>query len=112
MPATRAAGAKAAVYMHPACFDDAAPCFEKLRDAVLMDAKGQPTAYGWTGPDTVGKNWRTSLGSPQWREHLLQQGFAPELGLQALQRAHQLRPTDRRTVFGLTAAYRLAGQPD
>ena len=45
-------------------------------------------------------------------EHLLQQGFAPELGLQALQRAHQLRPTDRRTVFGLTAAYRLAGQPD
>ena len=45
-------------------------------------------------------------------EHLLQQGFAPELGLQALQRAHQLRPTDRRTVFALTAAYRLAGQPD
>jgi hypothetical protein len=71
--ATRAMGAKAAVYMHPACFDDAASCFEKLRDAVLVDAKGQPTAYGWTGPDTVGKNWRTSLGSPQWREHLLQQ---------------------------------------
>jgi len=45
-------------------------------------------------------------------EHLLQQGFAPELGLQALQRAHQLRPADRRTVFGLTAAYRLAGQPE
>jgi hypothetical protein len=71
--ATRAAGAKAALYMHPACFDDAAPCFSKLREAVLVDAKGQPTAYGWTGPDTVGKNWRTSLGSPQWREHLLQQ---------------------------------------
>jgi hypothetical protein len=71
--ATRAAGAKAAVYMHPACFDDAAPYFSKLRDAVLVDAKGQPTAYGWTGPDTVGKNWRTSLGSAQWREHLLQQ---------------------------------------
>ena len=48
----------------------------------------------------------------QQGEHLLQQDFAPELGLQALQRAHQLRPTDRRTVFGLTAAYRLAGQPD
>ncbi len=45
-------------------------------------------------------------------EHLLQQGFAPELGLQALQRAHQLRPTDRRTVFALTTVYRLAGQPD
>lgn len=70
---TRATGAKAAVYMHPACFDDAAPCFNKLRDAVLVDAKGQPTAYGWTGPDTVGKNWRTSLGSAQWREHMLQQ---------------------------------------
>ncbi|MCX6977425.1 MAG: tetratricopeptide repeat protein, partial [Verrucomicrobia bacterium] len=28
-------------------------------------------------------------------EHLLQQGFAPELGLQALQRAYALRPTDR-----------------
>ena len=45
-------------------------------------------------------------------EHLLQQGFAPELGLQALQRAHALRPTDRRAVFGLTAAYRMAGQLD
>ncbi|MHB8902566.1 MAG: hypothetical protein ACYC6Y_27710 [Thermoguttaceae bacterium] len=71
--ATHAAGAKAAVYMHPACFDDAAPCFNKLRDAVLIDAEGEPTRYFWTGPDTVGKNWRTSLGSPQWREHLLQQ---------------------------------------
>lgn len=71
--ATHAAGAKAAVYMHPACFDDDAPCFKKLRDAVLVDATGQPVAYGWTGPDTAGKNWRTSLGSPPWREHLLQQ---------------------------------------
>ena len=44
-------------------------------------------------------------------EHLLQQGFVPELGLQALQRAHALRP-DRRAVFGLTAAYRLANQLD
>lgn len=71
--ATHAVGAKAAVHMHPACFDDAAPCFEKLRDALLTDATGQPKAYGWTGPDTVGKNWRTSLGSPQWCEHLLRQ---------------------------------------
>ena len=45
-------------------------------------------------------------------EHLLQQGFAPELGLQALQRAHALRPTDRRTIFALTAAHRMAGQLD
>ena len=46
----------------------------------------------------------------QQGEHLLQQGFVPELGLQALQRAHALQPTNRRAVFGLTAAYRLAGQ--
>lgn len=71
--ATRAAGAKAAVYMHPACFDDAAPCFAKLRDAVLVDASGRPAVYDWTGPDTAGKNWRTSLGSPAWRKHLLEQ---------------------------------------
>jgi tetratricopeptide (TPR) repeat protein len=45
-------------------------------------------------------------------EHLIQQGFVPQFGLQALQRAHALRPADRRTVFGLTAAYRLSGQHD
>jgi len=45
-------------------------------------------------------------------EHLLKQGFAPELGFQALQRAHALRPTERRSVFALTAAYRMAGQLD
>jgi len=45
-------------------------------------------------------------------EHLLTQGFAPELGFQALQRAHALRPTERRGVFALTAAYRMAGQLD
>lgn len=48
----------------------------------------------------------------QQGEHLLQQGFVPELGLQALQRAHALRPTERRGVFALTAAYRMAGQLD
>jgi hypothetical protein len=73
--AARSAGAKAAIYMHPACFDDAAPCFHALRDAVLVDASKRPMAYDWTGPDTVGKNWRASLGSPQWREHLLQQAY-------------------------------------
>jgi hypothetical protein len=71
--ATRAAGAKAAVYMHPVLFDDASPLFPKLRDSVLVDATGHPAAYTWTGPDTVNKNWRASLASPQWREHLLQQ---------------------------------------
>jgi hypothetical protein len=71
--ATRAAGAKAAVYMHPACFDDAAPYFQTMRDCVQVNAQGQPIGYLWAGPDTVGKNWRASLGSPRWREHLLQQ---------------------------------------
>jgi tetratricopeptide (TPR) repeat protein len=43
-------------------------------------------------------------------EHLLQQGLVPELGVQAIQRAHALRPTDRRAVFLLTAAYRAGGK--
>jgi hypothetical protein len=71
--ATRKAGSRAAVYVHPALFDDAAPCFAKLRDCVQVNAQGQRIAYDWTGPDTAGKNWRSSLASPQWREHLLQQ---------------------------------------
>lgn len=71
--ATRAAGAKAAIYLHPACLDDAAACFAKLKDTSLLNAKRQPINYFWIGPDTAGKNWRMSLASSQWREHLLQQ---------------------------------------
>jgi len=70
---TREAGAKAAIYLHPVLFGDATPFFEKMRDSVLVDAQGKPVAFPWEGPDTVGKNWRASLASPQWREHLLQQ---------------------------------------
>jgi hypothetical protein len=29
--------------------------------------------FPWQGPDTAGRNWRASLNSPQWTEHLLQQ---------------------------------------
>ncbi len=40
-------------------------------------------------------------------EQLLKEGFAPEAGLQALERAHTLQPDDPRSVFALTAAYRV-----
>ena len=40
---------------------------------MLVDAKGQQVRFPWQGPDTVGRNWRASLNSPQWSEHLLQQ---------------------------------------
>lgn len=71
--ATQRAGAKAAIYMHAALFDDAAPCFTRLRESVQVDANGQLMNFGWTGPDTSGKTWRASLGSAEWRAHLLQQ---------------------------------------
>ena len=71
--AARAAGAMAAVYLHPALFDDAAPLFGKLRDCVTVDAQGKPMSFGWQGPDTAGHCWRGSLASRRWREHLLQQ---------------------------------------
>lgn len=71
--ATRAAGAKAAIYLHPVLFDDATPFFERMRDCVLVGEDGQPVPFPWKGPDTVGRNWRASLASPEWRAHLLQQ---------------------------------------
>lgn len=78
--ATRAAGARAAIYMHPALFDDAAPCFAGLSESIQVDAAGQRMNFGWTGPDTAGRTWRASLGSAEWRAHLLQQaGWIMEL---------------------------------
>jgi hypothetical protein len=71
--ATRQAGARAAIYLHAGALDDASPCYAQLGDAVQVDPQGKQMAYDWTGPDTAGKNWRCSLASPQWREHLLQQ---------------------------------------
>ena len=71
--ATRRAGAKAAIYLHPVLFDDAGPLFPAMRDCVLQDEKGAMVRYPWQGPDTQGKNWLASLASARWREHLLQQ---------------------------------------
>ncbi len=71
--ATRAEGAKAAIYIHAALFDDAASCFSRLSETVQVDASGQRMNFGWTGPDRAGKTWRASLGSAEWRAHLLQQ---------------------------------------
>jgi hypothetical protein len=71
--ATRQVGAKAAIYMHAALLDDAAPCFERLRESVQVDAGGRRMDFGWSGPDTAGKTWRASLASAEWRSHLLEQ---------------------------------------
>ena len=84
----------------------------------LLRDPNDPESAAFVDPQTfakmVAQQLQQVVNDPdkllQQGEHLLQQGFAPELGLQALQRAHALRPTDRRTVFGLTAAYRMAGQ--
>jgi hypothetical protein len=71
--ATRQAGAKAAIYLHAALLDGAASCYQRLRESVQVDAAGKPVEFGWTGPDTFGKTWRASLGSAEWRNHLLEQ---------------------------------------
>jgi hypothetical protein len=71
--ATRAAGTKAAIYMHASILDDGADCFNALSDSVLIDKDGQRVKFGWDGPDMAGTAWRASLASEQWRNHLLQQ---------------------------------------
>jgi len=71
--ATRQAGARAAIYLHAGALDDASPYFAQLGDALQVDAQGGRMSYGWAGPDTAGTDWRCSLASPQWRDHLLQQ---------------------------------------
>lgn len=70
---TRLNGAKAAVYMHAALFDDASDYFPGINDCIQVDGNGQRMNFGWTGPDTAGHTWRSSLASPLWRDHLLQQ---------------------------------------
>jgi len=70
---TRAAGSKAAVYKHAALFDDASDQFPRLGNCIQVDSNGQRMNFGWTGPDTAGTTWRSSISSAQWREHLLQQ---------------------------------------
>ncbi|HEX8297351.1 MAG TPA: tetratricopeptide repeat protein [Chthoniobacteraceae bacterium] len=45
-------------------------------------------------------------------EQLLRDGLVPDIGLQALQRALQLRPDHPRTLLAMAAAWRMAGQFD
>jgi hypothetical protein len=71
--ATRAAGSKAAIYMHASILDDGADCFHGLKDSIVIDKNGQPVKFGWDGPDMAGTAWRASLASELWRNHLLQQ---------------------------------------
>ena len=70
---TRAQGSKAAIYLHAALFDDASTLFPVIGDCVQVDSREQRMNFGWTGPDTAGTTWRSSLSSSQWRDHLLQQ---------------------------------------
>lgn len=71
--ATREAGAKAAIYIHSALLDDAAPFFPTMRDCIQLDGSGEMMGFNWAGPDIKGKAWRASLNSLEWRQHLLQQ---------------------------------------
>jgi hypothetical protein len=71
--ATRAAGTRAAVYLHTAAFDSAGHNAELLRDSILVDQSGKPRIYPWQGPDIAGQLWHMSVASPEWRNHLLRQ---------------------------------------
>jgi len=71
--ATRAAGTKAAIYLHTAGFDSASPCAAALRDSQLTYADGKTYPYAWQGPETVGELWHMSIASQAWRQHLLDQ---------------------------------------
>lgn len=71
--ATRDAGARAAVYIHPVLFDGGGPLYEHFSDSIAIDAEGKPIPFNWSGPDMIGQGWRMSLSSPVWRVHLLQQ---------------------------------------
>lgn len=71
--ATRAAGAKAAIYLHTAGFDSASGLAASLADAVGVGPDGKPLPYPWRGPDTAGDCWHMSIAAPAWRNHLLRQ---------------------------------------
>jgi len=71
--ATRKAGVHPAIYLHYTILDEGSPLFESMKDSVLVDAAGNPTPFGWEGPDVIKKTWRMSPTSSQWRDHLVQQ---------------------------------------
>lgn len=72
--ATRATGAKAAIYMHQTALDDSSEEFyPSLAVARQVGADGLPVKVPWNGPDVKGGLWWMSMAAPEWRNHLLQQ---------------------------------------
>ena len=71
--ATRAAGARAGIYMHLTAFDDSSRFNPELTGGRRMAANARPERFGWDGPDVTGKLWWMSMSSDEWRAHLLQQ---------------------------------------
>ncbi|NLH18229.1 MAG: hypothetical protein GX455_16765 [Phycisphaerae bacterium] len=71
--ATRKAGVHPGIYMHYTILDEGSPLFEKMRDSIRVDANGNPTPFGWEGPDVIKKTWRMSHTSDAWRDHLIRQ---------------------------------------
>lgn len=70
---TRRQGARAAVYIHLAGFDDASPLWDSLRDAQRILRDGTPVPFPWDGPDIAHQAHFMSISSPAWSNHLLQQ---------------------------------------
>jgi hypothetical protein len=71
--ATRRAGVHPGIYMHYTILDEGSPLFETMKDSIRVDAAGNPTPFGWEGPDVIKKTWKMSHTSAQWRDHLVQQ---------------------------------------
>lgn len=70
---TRRQGARAAVYIHLAGFDEASPLWGALRDSCRIRRDGTQTPFPWNGPDIRTKAHFLSIADPAWRDHLLQQ---------------------------------------
>ncbi|MCL5097636.1 MAG: hypothetical protein M1608_08930 [Candidatus Omnitrophica bacterium] len=71
--ASRKAGVHPAIYMHFTILDEGSPLFASMKDSVQVDAAGNPTRFGWRGPDVIKQTWKMSTASPRWRAHLVQQ---------------------------------------
>ena len=55
--ATRAAGAKAGIYMHLTALDDSSQLFyPQLAVGRRVGPDGQPVKFGWNGPDVKGRS--------------------------------------------------------
>jgi hypothetical protein len=71
--ATRRAGAHPMIYLHFSILDQGSPLFEGMKDSIQVNASGEPTSFGWRGPDVIERTWKMSVSSPAWRDHLVQQ---------------------------------------